>query len=262
MGAPAGGRCLPPHPLHAICLHSLMTFRLSRGAPSPLYPAAVSGYSIVCMPQRCNVLVRRGRRQLLAAAAEVSPGCNPAHTMKASGLGTKIKGSNAVRARVTLASGGLVELPQMGRKNPTCSGRFVLPCPSSWAPLTLAPRAPVPLQLLFKLPFPALTGYAAYKCVATAANVRGWGATSAVKPTLLPPRWAPACPAVSPSALPGRPPLHCSLPLLPACPPFLLPSPSGSPPQPPKLHPHRCGCGLQQRQRCGGDGQEAASQRR
>lgn len=121
----------------------LLTLKLQ--PPAQDGGAAVSGYSIVCMPQRCNVLVRRGRRQLLAAAAEVSPGCNPAHTMKASGLGTKIKGSNA---------------------------------------------------LLFKLPFPALTGYAAYKCVATAANVRGWGATSAVKPTLLPPSPPSSTPTV------------------------------------------------------------------
>ncbi|KAL4436620.1 hypothetical protein ABPG75_003759 [Micractinium tetrahymenae] len=98
--------------------------------------AAISSYSIVCVPQQCTILVRRGRRMLRAASAEVIPSCTPANTMKASGPGSKVKGSSL---------------------------------------------------LLFQLPFPALTGYAFYKCVATAANSKGWGASSSAKYTLLPP---------------------------------------------------------------------------
>ncbi len=58
--------------------------------------------------------------------------------------------------------------------------------PSSQQQRTPPPSPP--LQLTFQLPFPALTGYAAYKCVATAANSKGTGPASAVKTTLLPPR--------------------------------------------------------------------------
>lgn len=51
--------------------------------------------------------------------------------------------------------------------------------------------APAPVQLTFQLPFPVLTGYAAFKCVATASNSKGWGTSSSARPTMLPPRCAP-----------------------------------------------------------------------
>lgn len=106
--------------------------------------AAVTRYRIVCMPQRCNILVRRGRRQLLAGA-EVTPGCTSAYTMNAAGPGAKVKGSSL---------------------------------------------------LTFQLPFPALTGYAAFKCVATASNSKGWGTSSSARPTMLPPSPPSATPSV------------------------------------------------------------------
>lgn len=102
----AGGSGWPqvqrPTAAECCCLHSLSPpvppARKTPAAPlSPLLcnPAALSSYSVVCVPQRCNILVRRGRRQL-AATAEVSPPCNPAHMMRASGPGSKLKGSSSV----------------------------------------------------------------------------------------------------------------------------------------------------------------------